>query len=306
MLLRGQYIRNQWSALRFPSLLKVSILPILVLGLFTTVFMASLSFPFYIDEVISYLAEEEPELSKTSFAIKFVLRNWFNSSFHICAWFGAYLAITTSRRAMAAEISNLTLQTTLKEAQLTNLSNQLNPHFLFNALNNIRFMISENAADAERMLMSLSEVLRYGLQSSSRDVVSIEDEIEILKKYSDLIEVQFEDKIDFQMQVPDNVMTYPIPPMMLQMLLENAVKHGIEKRADGGRIRLHVDENASDITITMCNDVPIELQKTGASTGIGLENIRKRLALIFGPASRLETMMEDDQFCVKARIPIKN
>lgn len=303
LILRAQYIQRQWSALKFPQLLKVAVIPILLLGLFTTVFMAGLSFPFYLSEVIEYLAKEEPELSKTAFSIKFVLRNWFNSSFHICAWFGAYLAITTSKRAMAAEISNLQLQTTLKEAQLTNLSNQLNPHFLFNALNNIRFMISESAEDAERMLISLSEVLRYGLQSSSRDVVPLLQEVEILRKYSELIQVQFEDKVDFKMDVPENLMQYSVPPMMLQMLLENAVKHGIEKLAHGGVIELQISEVGDSLSISMCNDVPVDSGRVAASMGIGLKNIRKRLALIFGPSSNLETSLIDNRYCVNARIP---
>lgn len=104
-----------------------------------------------------------------------------------------YVGITSRRKTKQIEVVNLRLQNSLKEAELSSLSNQLNPHFLFNVLNNIRFMIHEDAINAEKMLMSLSGVLRYSLDSSKNDLVPLIEELDISRSYIDLIQIQFEE-----------------------------------------------------------------------------------------------------------------
>ncbi len=302
--LRECFHRQHWAGLRFWPLIIKAFFPILLAGFATTVFMVITSLPPFIDDITNYRMREEPELTQLDFAIGFFLRNWFQSSFHIGAWFGAYLSITSSRRVKDAQIANLKLQSSLKEAQLSNLASQLNPHFLFNALNNIRFMINENGAQAERVLVALSDVLRYALQSRESEQVSLTQEVEVIEKYAEIIKIQFEDKMRFSMSVPRELSGQSVPPMILQMLLENAVKHGLERLPEGADINLDVFQRGANLVIRMCNDVPnVELANT-SSTGIGLRNIRQRLFLIYGEQATVETHMMKQQFCVDISLPL--
>ena len=302
--LRQRYKSLGWSELPFWRLVKNAIPTIAIGGLFTTAMMILLSVPFYWDVLLDFNLEKDPDCSPSEILISLLLRNWFNTCFHISVWFGAYLAITWSRRGMAAEIDNLTLLSTLKETQLASLSNQLNPHFLFNALNNIRFMIGEDAKDAEAMLLSLSDVLRYSLESSGKQKVSLDQELGMVEKYIALVKTQFEDKLEYSQQLALGSSDYTVPPMMIQMLLENAVKHGVERLPGGGAVKLNVSTDNEGVRIEVLNDAPNPQASSALGMGIGLQNIQKRLELIYGPRSELKTGVERGQFYVSVSLPI--
>jgi len=306
LFLRRNFHRKNWVELPFTTLaIKVTI-PVFVLGFLVAVIMWGVVLPFYLYDVLAYISYRYPEMKGGVYLLNNFLRSWFQSMFHIAAWFGAYLAITTSRRINETQIANLKLQAVLKETQLSHLSNQLNPHFLFNALNNIRFMVNEDAAQAQSMLVSLSDVLRYSLQSGSEEKVALAEEVELIDKYSELMKAQFEDRMQFDMAIPQEFLNQSVPPMVLQIMLENALKHGLERLPEGGNISLSAHEENKSLVIRMCNDIPTSAQASPSNMGIGLKNIRQRLSLIYGSLSTIETNIVDKQFRVEMRLPIDN
>ena len=219
-----------------------------------------------------------------------------------------YIGITSRRKTKQVELDNLRLQNSLREAELSSLSNQLNPHFLFNALNNIRFMIHEDATNAEKMLMSLSGVLRFSLDSSRNDLVALIEEIDISRSYIDLIQIQFEERLSFKLDVSAELNSCTLPPMVLQMLLENAVKHGLDNIREGGEISVTAELKDEILNLTVINNLPTEENlKKGTSpnreSGIGLINIEQRVDLLYGDRGVIKTHIEDNRFIVNIQIP---
>ena len=126
------------------------------------------------------------------------------------------------------------LQTSLKESQLNTLKGQINPHFMFNSLNNIRGLMLEDVDKARSMLTSLSETLRYSLTKNDLSSIALEDELEMVENYIEISKIQFEDRLSFESHIDEESLTKQIPPMIIQMLIENAIKHGISNIKSGG------------------------------------------------------------------------
>ena len=303
LILRRRYIDYDWENQPISTVLVKCVLIGAVISLCIAVMMAVLSLPNFMDEVLRYRRIEEPDISAIGFTFKFIFGNWVQTELYLVAWFALYLGITSGRRAKQAELDNLRLQNSLKEAKLSSLSNQLNPHFLFNALNNIRFMIQENSEDAEGMLMSLSEVLRYSLESSKQEKLPLEKEVAIIHRYIDLVKIQFEDRLRFDMNIPSVLYRCQVPPMILQMLIENAVKHGLERIPGGGQITVDAMEKGEVLQLKVCNDVPDQRTEPKNNTGIGLKNIEQRLNLLYGDAAKMDSGLAKGQFCVTINLP---
>jgi two-component system, LytTR family, sensor kinase len=185
------------------------------------------------------------------------------------------------------------LEVTAKEAQLQGLVAQINPHFMFNCLNSLRGLIAEDQARAQGMVTELSNMLRYSLQSSKAFVASLEAELDIVRSYLKLESIRFEERLSVETDIQPETLSVPMPRMLLQMLVENGVKHGIEKRPEGGRIRIssHLENGAMKIEVTNSG----QLSHEAASTRIGLANARERLRLLYGGAAtlKLENRMPD-------------
>ena len=246
---------------------------------------------------IGHLSLSDAMLS--SFMLKAVLQ----SQLFLCSWMFIYTSISHQRRANIADVRNLQLENTLKSAQLENLTTQLNPHFLFNTLNNIRFMISESADMADDMMVSLSELLRYALEVSKSNKVPLGDEIAMLDKYIQLIKIQYEEKIIFQSTIPVHCHRLLIPPMMLQLLLENAIKYGVERSTSAGHIALTVSEHAHTLEIKLVNSLPTQVDNNVISMKLGLANIRNRLHLLYPEQAQLKTEIIDQKFIATLLLP---
>lgn len=221
----------------------------------------------------------------------------------ICVWVFLYFSVTSSRRAKEAELISLKLQSSLKEAQMSNLSNQLNPHFLFNSLNNIRFMIYEDQKKADYMITSLSDILRYTLESSKQEKVRLQEEVEVINRYVEIVSAQMEDRLFFTLSMPQNLNDYLIPPMVLQMLVENAVKHGLDHIPTRGNLDISIFDLGDQLAIEINNDIPDELRHKVPSTGIGLKNIKKRLYILYGDLASISTQKTETHFTVSMFLP---
>jgi len=305
LILRRRYIDNGWQNQNISNVLVKGFSICALMSLAITIILSLLFLPLFLDEIMAHKRVESAGLSTTEFIASFFFGNWVQLFFYLVAWLGLYIGITNNRRAKAAEVDNLRLQNSLKEARLSSLSNQLNPHFLFNALNNIRFMIQENGDRAEEMIMSLSEVLRYSLESSKQGKLPLVQELGIIERYIDLVKIQFEDRLEYKLEVDSTLNHNLVPPMVLQMLVENAVKHGIEQIPDGGVIDVSCFESGGRLMLSVCNDVPKLKSKNTSDTGIGLKNIEQRLRILYADAASLKYGMIDDRFCVSVDLPIE-
>jgi LytS/YehU family sensor histidine kinase len=227
------------------------------------------------------------------------------SSVVVLAWCFIYIGVTTGQRARHAELNNLRLQNSLKDAQLASLSNQLNPHFLFNSLNNIRFMMYEDVRHADAMVTAFSEILRYSLESSKQEKVRLADELGIIRKYIVIVETQLENRLHFQMTIGPGLEHAMVPPMVLQLLVENAIKHGLDNLQAGGSLTVDGQRDGEKLVLRVFNDTPAAGVVSSQGMGIGLRNIVQRLALLYGPAAALDIEHNGQRFTAQLTLPME-
>lgn len=174
----------------------------------------------------------------------------------------------------------------LSKAQLNALRRQIEPHFLFNALNAIAGLVREQRNDAAvSMIAGLSDFLRRVVQDSDRQQVPLEEELEFAQKYLDIQKVRFADRLQFTVDVPSELLPAQVPSLILQPMVENAVKHGIAKRVEGGAIRIAAHRSNGMLTLRVYNDGPsLPAGWEENRSGIGILNVRTRLRGLYGDA----------------------
>src|SRR6202167_2138410 len=130
------------------------------------------------------------------------------------------------------------METLVKELELKTIKSHINPHFIFNALNSIRALIDENPNRARTAITELSNILRSSMQAEKLETVPFEKELNIVKDYLALEHIRFEDRLNVEYDIDEDTLDQPVPPMMLQTLVENAIKHGISRQVDGGKVKI--------------------------------------------------------------------
>jgi LytS/YehU family sensor histidine kinase len=202
--------------------------------------------------------------------------------------YGLILAVSyvlDSRARLARQQTETArLNEQLSKAQLDALRRQIEPHFLFNTLNAIAGLVREKRNDAAvSMIAGLSDFLRRAVEDSNRQQVTLGEEIEFLQKYMDIQKVRFAERLELSMDVPEELFSAQVPTLILQPMVENAVKHGIAKRAQGGAIRISALRSNGRLTIFVYNDGPkLRENWDKSSPGIGLSNVRTRLQGLYG------------------------
>jgi hypothetical protein len=200
-------------------------------------------------------------------------------------WTLLYVAITANRRAME-------MRAGLREAQLRALEAQVNPHFLFNSLNTIRGMIVEDPSVAQDMVTRLANILRYNLQREKTSTVPLEREIEIVADYLAIESIRFDDRLKVRMEIQPAAAEAQVPSMLIQTLVENAVKHGIGSRTQSGEIVIRANMRGGALVLEVVNSG--QLTQPGAgTTQIGLTNARERLRLLYGEQATLRLENRD-------------
>ena len=194
-------------------------------------------------------------------------------------------AVQTIRRLREREVAQWKAEAALKEAHLRQLKNQINPHFTFNALNNIRALISEDPQRARQSVTHLAEVLRYVLHHAERESVTLAQELEVVTAYLALEAIQQEQRLRLKWQIAPEAQALRLPPMALQILVENAIKHGIARRPEGGTLRIAAWRDDAGLGIEVRN--PGRLQAASREGGIGLSYARERLRHAAGGALTL-------------------
>jgi two-component system, LytTR family, sensor kinase len=177
----------------------------------------------------------------------------------------------------------------LSRAQLDALRRQIEPHFMFNALNSIAALVRDNRNDdAVEMIVSLSEFLRHAAQDSTRPQVPLAQEVQHLRQYLEIQKARFAQRLQVTLTIPPELLNAQVPSLILQPLVENAIKHGISNRSQGGEIQVAAAQAGGMLELRVGNDgpcLPADLEKK--SVGIGIANLRNRLQLMYGSGFEL-------------------
>lgn len=192
-----------------------------------------------------------------------------------------YHFITKSRRQ---QLDTLKLESLVKELELKTIKAHINPHFIFNSMNSIRALIDENPGRARNAITELSNILRSSMQTEKLEAVPFKRELNIVMDYLALENMRFEDRLKVEYEIDEDTLDQPVPPMMLQTLVENAIKHGISKQVSGGKVKI--------ISGFKDNFHELAVQNTGKLNGIekeggfGLPSTLSRLSLLYGEQAR--------------------
>lgn len=239
--------------------------------------------------------------------------SWLNGTVMLGGWLCFYFFYHIFERLQRMQVEQLRLAASAKEAELRALKSQVNPHFLFNSLNSLRALIDEDAPRARESVTRLANMLRYSLQSGQLETVPFEEELRIVEDYLALEQIRHESRLRLRWEIDAEVCGCGVPPMLLQTLVENAVKYGISTRRDGGEItiRARVVDQALQICVTNPGDLSAPAStsaaKAGSSTGVGLRNASERLKLLFGGRAQLTLTAEPAGFVTAAvTIPCEN
>lgn len=221
-------------------------------------------------------------------------------------WNACYFGYHLIRQSHLSEIEKWKLKAEVQKAQFGILKAQINPHFMFNALNNIKALILEDKHLARKMISEFSEILRYSLIHTDSREVALVDELDIVRQYLNLLKIQYEDKLLYTIDHQETVSNEKIPPLILQLLVENAVKHGISHSATGGSITIETSREDKSTVLRVKNTGSLAPKhQLENSLGVGLKNIRERLRLLYGDLASL-TINEENQFVhVTVQIPHK-
>jgi len=200
-------------------------------------------------------------------------------------WLWIYFSVQSLRQRRALEVKALKLEASAHDARLRALESQLNPHFLFNALNSVRALVVEDPQRAQAMVTRLAELLRYTLNAGGRDVVTLDDELHAVEDYLAIERVRFEERLTVDVDVAPDARRQRVPRMLVLTLVENAVKHGIGRLTGGGTIRITAAVEGGRLQIRVANSGTLSAGAT--ASGVGLSNARERLQLIYGGAASL-------------------
>ncbi len=212
-----------------------------------------------------------------------------------------FVAFEVSRNA---ERDTFELKLLAQSSELKVLRMQINPHFLFNSLNSINALILQKPEKAREMTTLLADFFRKSLQFGSKDTITLGEEFSLLTNYLDIERIRFGARLQVEQKINDSVLSCLVPPLLLQPILENAVKYGITNSVENGMVRIKADVKNERIFITVENTHEEERQ-TKKGTGFGLSIVRKRLHAIFGNNSDVQLSREGNVFRVIVFFPVR-
>jgi sensor histidine kinase YesM len=215
-----------------------------------------------------------------------LINQFINSLIVILIWVGLYLGFAVQRHRYDAQLHQVELAQLLHAAELRLLKAQLNPHFLFNALNGVRALIADEPARAQDAVTQLARTLRYTLVSSNDELVSLARELEMVNDYLALEGLRLAERLTVVRDIAPETEQARVPVMLIQTLIENAIKHGIAELKAGGTLRIEAHVVGAELIIQIVNPRPINAPVPPAQ-GTGLKNSSERLRLLFGSRASL-------------------
>ncbi|WP_411832880.1 sensor histidine kinase [Pseudoxanthomonas mexicana] len=226
---------------------------------------------------------------------------WVNTAIVLGLWAAGWAGWRSLRRARQSELARLKAESERHALERDALRARLNPHFVFNALNNLRALINEDPARAREMVTRLSSTLRHALEHNAQEWVPLADELQVVEDYLAIEQIHYEQRLRVRREWDDAVRTALIPPMALQLLVENAIKHGIAVTPGGGELTLRIALEARTLRVEVGNPGRIGRGES-AGHGVGLAYLRERLARSERPG-RFELRQQGTQVLACLEIP---
>lgn len=184
------------------------------------------------------------------------------------------------------QVDRLTLEKTVKELEVKTIKSHINPHFIFNSLNSIRALVDENPERARKAITELSNILRSSMQVEKMETVPLHKELDIVKDYLALEQMRFEERLKIELRIDEDTLEQPVPPMMLQTLVENAIKHGISKSINGGFVKICSDFSGNNHELVVQNSG--QLNGVVNDDGFGIKSTQDRLRFLYQGKARFE------------------
>jgi len=257
------------------------VIPKLVIAMIITSLLFSLSVL-----ALNYLFNLGVDSSKKLSFLARLSASTVDNGLFILPWVLIYYFYHFIEKSRRQQLDTFQLEALIKELELKTIKAHINPHFIFNSLNSIRALIDENPVRARTAITELSNILRSSMQVDKAETVTFEKELNIVKDYLALENMRFEDRLQVQYEIDEDTLDQQVPPMMLQTLVENAIKHGISKHIRGGMIKIisdfknHYHELAVQNTGSLNGGLNAE--------GFGLSSTQNRLGLLYGDKASFE------------------
>ncbi|MEZ5710006.1 MAG: histidine kinase [Blastomonas sp.] len=234
----------------------------------------------------------DPDLAKEMLTVEpvvVILEVAISRYFFVVSWAMLYLAISYAGEVRAAERRAARFAQAAQQAELRSLRYQVNPHFLFNTLNSLSSLVLRNRPDeAEAMIMNLSTFYRTSLTSDPLDDVELSEEVKLQNLYLDIEAVRFPDRLKIEIDIPDALMGCCVPGLILQPLVENALKYGVSRATRPVTISITAREQEGRLHISVSDDGDVMPEDGDKGSGIGLVNVRDRLDARFGTAAEMD------------------
>jgi two-component sensor histidine kinase len=194
-------------------------------------------------------------------------------------WLLIYIVYHYVEKNRKDQVDRLKLESSIKELELKTIKSHINPHFIFNSLNSIRALVDENPTRARTAITELSNILRSSMQAEKAETVSLEKELNIVKDYLALEQMRFEERLKIELEIDEDTLDQQVPPMMLQTLVENAIKHGISKQINGGTVKVVTDFKDDNLELSVQNTGQLNDKING--DGFGIKSTEDRLNLMY-------------------------
>jgi LytS/YehU family sensor histidine kinase len=281
--LRNTIIKRKWLAKDLGKIIPIIITWILVLAL-----ISGLLYQLF------YLLIRNTEFDR-AFVIQLAF-DFLTTSMLYVVWATVYFLY----HYLESNNRSLKYEAAMNEMYLNQLKSQLNPHFIFNALNSVRALVDENPIKAKTAITQLSNILRTSLVMDKKKVINFIDELNTVQAYLALESIRFEERLRVSYEIDPQSNQYQIPPMMLQTLVENAIKHGVSNLVEGGKIEISTKIKDSVLQLKIRNSGQYKsiLKKPGKKGGYGLNNTKERLQLIYGSQASFNIYNENDKFVI--------
>lgn len=212
----------------------------------------------------------------------------------------------TERLLYESKLNEQMLAERHANAKLKALQAQINPHFLFNTLSSIATLVSVDAASSKEMIISLAEIYRHILQCSNRKLVPLEEEFEMLRRYLNIEGVRFRDRLKVEIDAPEHLGQVMLPGLVLQPIVENAIKHGIARNLNDGCVSVRLAQTETGVTISVCNTSQTFLDLSRDKVfieGHALKNVTDRLNAVYGDAYEFNIAYDSGKVCASLSIP---
>jgi LytS/YehU family sensor histidine kinase len=233
------------------------------------------------------------------------IANFINAVIILVIWNMIYFIQHYIHASRKQKLDTLRLQALVKELELKTIKSHINPHFIFNALNSIRALIDENPSRARDAITELSNILRSSMQAENVETVPLTRELDIVRDYLALEHIRFEDRLKVEYEIDERTLNHPVPFMMLQTLVENAIKHGISRNVAGGTVRIISALRGGHHELIVRNTG--QLNGSIGREGFGLQSTSQRLGLLFGENAGFRIHdLADNTVEAKVTIPVQN